>query len=177
MKKTLIAVVLTIVLCLCAFGATFAWLMDSTETVTNTFTVGDINITLAEGEDLDLKMIPGKTITKDPVVTVKANSEKCYLFVKIVKSVNFTNFMEYEMADGWIALAGEEGVYYREVEMTDADKPFAIIKDNKVTVKDDVTKSMLEEAKNAAPTLAFTAYAVQHEGMADAAAAWTAANP
>lgn len=169
---------LSAALIVCATVAgTLAWLTDKTEPVVNTFTVGDINITLTESENLDLKMVPGKDISKDPKVTVKAGSEACWLFVKVEKSGNFDSFMTFEMADGWNALSGHAGVYYRNVDATNADTGFDVLKDNKVMVLDTVTKTMLEGAKTNAPTLTFTAYAVQKDGINDAATAWGKVTP
>lgn len=158
-------------------AGTLAWLTDTTDPVVNTFTVGDINITLTERQNLDLKMVPGRTITKDPKVTVKAGSEACWLFVKVEKSVKFDDFMTFEMADGWIALSGHAGVYYRNVDATNADTGFDVLKNNNVMVRDTVTKTMLEDAKTNAPTLTFTAYAVQKDGIDDADTAWRKVNP
>ena len=177
MKKALF-IMLSAALIVCATVAgTLAWLTDKTEPVVNTFTVGDINITLTESENLDLKMVPGQSIKKDPKVTVKAGSEACWLFVKVDKSVNFDGFMTFEMADGWIALSGHAGVYYRNVDATNADTGFDVLKDNKVMVLEAVTKTMLEGAKTNAPTLTFTAYAVQKDGINDAATAWGKVTP
>ena len=52
-----------------------------------------------------------------------------------------------------------------------ADTDFAVLKDNKVTVSDTLTK---EDIKNITtnPTLTFTAYAVQKDGIDTAADAW-----
>ena len=80
LKPMLIAMAVVLLLG-CVTGGTLACLTSTTGAVTNTFTVGDINITLDETTS-DYKMIPGYTIAKDPKVTVAANSEKCYLFVK-----------------------------------------------------------------------------------------------
>lgn len=176
---------LSAALIVCATVAgTLAWLTDTTDHVVNTFTVGDINITLTESEKLDLKMVPGQPIEKDPKVTVKAGSEACWLFVKVEKSGNFDDFMTFEMADGWIALSGYAGVYYRNVDATNADTGFDVLKDKKVMVLETVTKTKLEGVKNAdgtpnenAPTLTFTAYAVQKDGIADAATAWGKVTP
>lgn len=185
MKKALF-IMLSAALIVCATVAgTLAWLTDTTDPVENTFTVGDINITLTESENLDLKMVPGQPIRKDPKVTVRAGSEACWLFVKVEKSADFDSFMTFEMADGWIALSGYAGVYYRNVDATNADTGFDVLKDNKVTVRDTVTKTMLEGVKNAedgtpnenAPTLTFTAYAVQKDGINDATTAWGKVNP
>ena len=184
MKKALF-IMLSAALIVCATVAgTLAWLTDKTEPVVNTFTVGDINITLTESDNLDLKMVPGQTISKDPKVTVKDGSEACWLFVKVEKSVNFDSFMTFEMADGWDALSGYAGVYYRNVDATNADTGFDVLKDNKVTVLETVTKTMLAGVKNAdgtpnenAPTLTFTAYAVQKDGINDATTAWGKVTP
>jgi len=110
MKKTLVLALAVLMVVGLVIGGSLAWLTDKTQTVENTFTVGNIDITLEENDNSqdkdqnkdtnDYKMIPGWTITKDPVATVKANSETCYLFVKLDKSTNFDDFMEYEIAAG-----------------------------------------------------------------------------
>lgn len=192
-KTKLLAVVLAMVLVFgCAAGGTLAWLMAKTDPVTNTFTVGDINIDLKEHELLadgtlgtglvtenrNYKMVPGNKLPKDPFVTVKANSEACWLFIQVTKSANFDTYMEFTMADGWDELAGEAGVYYREVGATTADTPFNVLAGTEgfangyVQVLNGVTKADLEAAKTAAPTLTFTAYAVQKANVATAADAW-----
>ena len=171
-KKTFVLLLALVLIAGAAVGGTLAWLTDTTEAVQNTFTTSDIDITLTESKNLDLKMIPGWTIAKDPKVTVKANSEKCYLFVKIEKSSNFDNFMTYEMAVNsdetaiWTELTGVNGVngvYYRVVDASDEDQVFAVLKDDKVTVSGEVTKAMMNELTTATyPTLTFTAYASQY---------------
>ncbi len=176
-KKVLIAVSALALVLVIAIGGTVAWLTAKTTEVKNTFTYGDINIALAETTGNDYKMIPGSTIKKDPTVTVEADSEACWLFVKAVKSNNFDNFMTYTMADGWIALEGVDNVYYRSVDVAEANTDFAVIANNTVKVKDNVTKEALNAlTENTYPTLTFTAYAVQKENMNDASAAWNAAN-
>ena len=178
MKKKSLALVLALaMIVVCVVGGTLAWLIDKTDPVTNTFTYGDIDITLAETTGTSYKMIPGYTIDKNPKVTVLADSEKCYLFVKVVKSTNFDNFMTCTIADGWTALTGVNGVYYREVETSTANQEFAVLKDNQVTVSGDVTKAMLNGlTENTYPTLTFTAYACQYNSTNgtpfDAADAW-----
>lgn len=100
--KKILAMALAVVLLIgVGVGGTLAWLTAQSETVTNTFTVGDINITLQEHPfkansttELDTEATPVKEITtykvvpggkqpKDPFVTVKANSENCYVYVNI----------------------------------------------------------------------------------------------
>lgn len=172
MKKKVLSIVAVVLVLCCAIGGTLAWLTAQTNPVVNTFTVGDINIELTE-TTTNYKMVPGNTIEKDPKVTVKANSEACWLFVKVEKSSNFDSFMTYAMADGWTALPGVAGVYYREVAATTAATDFSVLKDNSVLVKDSVTKADLNAlTRDTFPTLTFTAYAVQKDNVADAATAW-----
>ena len=180
MKKALFIMLSAALIVCTTVAGTLAWLTDTTAPVVNTFT-------LTESKNLDLKMVPGRTITKDPKVTVKEGSEACWLFVKVVKSGNFDDFMTFEMADGWTLhkTEGNTEVYYREVAATTADTDISVLKDNKVTVRDTVTKTMLEGVKNAedgtpnedAPTLTFTAYAVQKDGINDATTAWGKVTP
>lgn len=172
MKKKTLALVLALTLLVAGVvGGTLAWLTDQTAEVKNTFTVGDINIGLTE-TTADYKMVPGNTIAKDPTVTVKANSEACWLFVKVTGSTNLKAFITYDIAEGWIALPGVDGVYYREVSVSTADQTFSVLAGNAVTVKSNVTKTMLETAKTDAPTLTFKAYAIQKDHFATADAAW-----
>ena len=167
------------------FG-TLAYL-TGTDTVNNTFTVGNVKITLdeakvttdgtpVEGADRvkanEYHLLPGHTYTKDPTVTVKANSEACWLFVQVTKSENLDTFITYAIAEGWTALPGVDGVYYREVPASAADQTFSVLAGDAVTVKSDVTKTMLETAKTDAPTLTFKAYAIQKDHFATADAAW-----
>jgi hypothetical protein len=181
--KSKITIIIISILSICSFiiGTSVAWLSSKTDTVINTFTYGDINIKIEESDTGDNDnneftneyiMLPGNTITKDPKITVLKNSEDSYLFIEINKSQNFDNFMTYELVSDWTLLPNTNNVYYKEVSKKDADQEFYIIKDNKVTVKETVTKTMLNELdKNGQtnyPTLSFTAYAVQRDGGIDA---------
>lgn len=200
-KATIAVTALALVLCF-AIGGTLAWLVDESDKVVNTFTYGDINIGLSETTGDEYKMIPGNDITKDPKVTVDANSEACWLFVKVEKSDNYDSYLtDYAIADGWTELASEAGtnykVYYREVDAATAKAgtSYQVLagkdgySDGYVTVNSTVTKEMMnaidgiadsEEAKNTElatrPSLAFTAYAVQKDGFATAALAWAEIN-
>lgn len=178
MKKKSLALLLAIAIVVVGVVAgTVAWLTDRTAAVKNTFTTSDITIELTETTGESYKMIPGCTIKKDPKVTVKADSEACYLFVKLEKSTNFDTFMTYEMADGWTALPEAPGVYYRKVAAATADTTFEVLKDNQVTVKGTVTKEQMNAlTADTYPTLTVTAYASQlyknNTEKFTAAAAW-----
>lgn len=166
MKKKGLVLILSLVLVL-SFAAvgTFAWLTATSDVVTNTFTTSNISITLEESENLDLKMIPGYTIEKDPEVTVKAGSEACYLFVKLEKSENYDTYLTHELADGWKKLEGTDAdnVYYREVDAAEEDQAFSVLKNDQVTVNGEVTMEDMEAAKTDQPTLTITAYASQYQ--------------
>lgn len=175
-----VAILLALVLAIgCAVGGTLAWLISQTEPVVNTFTYGDINIGLTETTGSNYKITPGVDIKKDPKVTVTAGSEDCWLFVK-VKEENWPTFVDadktkkvsYHIADGWAALDSQPGVYYRQVDADDKAQEFPVLKDNTVTVRDTLTKDEVDQLKGKKPTLTFTAYAVQKDGIDTAAAAW-----
>lgn len=114
LKKALLAVCCAALLVCVSIGATVAYLTSRTETVVNTFTVGKVEIDLDEAkvnEDGDpikadgttvtnpadaarvkannYKLLPGHVYTKDPTVTVKANSEESYVRMKV--TVTFGN--------------------------------------------------------------------------------------
>lgn len=178
--KTLVALLSLVLLLGCSLGGTLAWLSDSTDPVINTFTVGDVNIKLDETTGTEYKIVPGVDIDKDPFVTVVDGSEACWLFVKIEESANWPAELTYSVVtgtEGWAALEGETGVYYREVdaETAKAGHEYPVLEGDKVTVSENLTKDELQKL-TPNPTLTFTAYAVQQEGVADAAAAWKIAN-
>ena len=143
----------------------------------NTFTYGKINIALTETTGAEYKIIPGVNISKDPKVTVNGGSEACWLFVKVAEEGTFVaNKVTYSIADGWTQGDGTDipaNVYYREVNAVTADTDFYVLKDNMVTVSENLTK---EEVKSVTaenqPKLIFTAYAVQKDGINTAADAW-----
>lgn len=189
--RSLAVILAMILICGGVVGGTVAWLIANPDPVVNTFTYGDINIRLEETDtNLDgdndpntneYEMMPGQEIAKDPTVTVEVGSENSWLFVKLEKSENFDQFMHYTIAEGWAQLYDAEGnqvegVYYRyqagiDEEAEDAEEAVIhVLKDDKVTVKDEVTKEMLNaldpEGEEATyPTLTVTAYAVQYVGF------------
>ena len=189
MKKKGLAMVLALVLlAVCAVSGTLAWLTAKSDTVVNTFTTSDIKVELKETTGTEYKMIPGYTIGKDPKATVLAGSEECYLFVKLDKSTNFDDYLEYTIADGWTQLTGVDGVYYRIVKSGDMSsdngvtKSYPVLKDNKVTVSGDITKEMMNAFTAAnLPKLTITAYASQLYKSAGveftAAEAWANVTP
>lgn len=173
-SRAFIALLALVLVIGCVAGGTVAWLVATSDTVTNTFTYGNIDIALTETTGKDYKIIPGKDIPKDPKVTVKGGSEACWLFVKVEESGTFVaDKVTYAIDKDWTALEGEKGVYYRKVAAVTADTDFSVLEGNKITVKDTLTKGDIKDIAATNPTLTFTAYAVQQENIADAATAWS----
>ena len=169
----------------CTAGGTVAWLVSKPKPIVNVFTVGNINAELTETaktETTEFKIVPGVDIAKNPVATVKAKSEDCYLFVQLTEE-NWPDFTEadkttrkvkYEIAKDWIELESEHGVYYRVVTKKDTDQHFDVLQDNQVTVSNTLTKENAD-AIAGTPKLTVAVYAVQKEGMGSANKAWETA--
>lgn len=177
--RILLVAVASLLLVTMAVGGTIAWLQDSTEEVKNTFTVSNIDIEIDEhkynGTDTlgtevvkaneNYKMVPGDTLPKDPYVTVKSGSEKCYVFVQIMESANLDSFISYEVAGTWTKVEENVYMYSTVVDAMSADQVLPILKDNQVKVLGGVTDEMMHDEDYTNPTLAFKAYAVQSENL------------
>jgi len=122
--------------CGSVFG-TLAYL-TSTDTVTNTFTVGKVQITLdeapvdANGETTDgdrvkknnYHLLPGHEYDKDPIVHFQPNSEASWLFVEVKNDISviestetgYKSIVTQITENGWTALDGVAGVYYKSVD-------------------------------------------------------------
>lgn len=189
MNKKVVALVLACVLIFSTIVAgTLAYLLDTTKSVVNTFTFGmvDINLTETGAQDEDgvlknsFKLVPGQTYKKDPTITVVDGSEASYVFVKVEEGNNVRDYVDFTIAEGWTALDGVNNVYYREY--TSGAATYTVLKggdgdlaNGKVTCKTSVTPEQVESAKVAAPTLSFTAYAIQKDAtFTTAKAAWDA---
>lgn len=172
--------------------ATMAFLTD-TDSVKNTFTVGNVAITLDEAKvDLygkvdgtdrvtknNYKLIPGKTYTKDPTVTVATGSENCYLFVKVENNIANALISENTATEdtiatqmeenGWLLLNEGSNIYY-QADAKEAGETAVVF--NNFTVSSDVIDLSTYDGK----TIIVTAYAVQADGFNSATEAWEAAN-
>lgn len=104
MKKTLTVIIALVLVVVMSVAGTVAYLTSS-DTVTNTFSVGNVQIKLDEAKaNLDgtpvanadrvkannYKLLPGHTYNKDPMVTVLKGSESSY----IKMTVTFTKAAE-----------------------------------------------------------------------------------
>lgn len=163
MKKTrkilLMAACAVLLVCI-SVGATVAYL-TATDSVTNTFTVGKVEITLDEAKVTEYgvaveaadrvktnnyKLIPGHEYKKDPTVHFAAGSEASYLFVKVENDIESietaypyadgTGTIEDQIkANGWtelITVEGVTGVYYKEVNATDVAVDYPVFAGFKV---------------------------------------------
>ena len=185
MKKFIVGILATLMLCGCMVGVSIAWLTAETTPIQNTFTSGNITLALDRGDatvdTLDLKMVPGKTISCPAFVRVGKDSESCYVFVAVLKSDEFDNYMTYEMFEGWSEVLDYtdpenptpiSGLYYRIVEADatrETDHNFNILANNQLKVRTDVTADALANVSsdNDKLQLNFIALAIQYEYISD----------
>lgn len=179
MKKKLTTVLAIVLVVALSVAGTYAYLTSKTATITNTFTVGNVKIDLTETTGTEYQLIPGKVHKKDPVVTVKGGSEKCYLFVKFEENGNAADYLTYTSllaAPDWTQGDGTKipsNVWYRVVNKSADKTTFNLLANNTVTIKNNVTNENMEAASKA--QLVYTAYACQYEGFENnAAGAWDA---
>lgn len=192
-KRTMIFVTAMVLLFAMVTGSTLAYMTSKTATVQNTFTYGNVLITLDEAPvDSDGKattgarvtantyrLFPGKTYDKDPTVHVDADSEDCYLFVKVVNPISSIEAtgdttIAAQMQDlGWTLVSGKTNVYAYDGK-TQGTTTATASKGENIKVFETVT--IADNAKFAGTygQVTIEAFAVQAEGFASAAAAWTA---
>ena len=195
--KALALALCAVLLVVSTVFVTMAYLTSKTDVGTNTFTVGKVTITLDEA-DVDLmgvkdgdarvkaneyKLIPGHTYIKDPTIHVADDSEACWLFVKVengLEDIIDAKTIEDQMNDnGWSSVAGETNIYAYEKIATATTGDYKVFDDfklkgdanvsNYATVKDD------DGNITGGKTIEVTAYAIQADGFATAAAAWAEA--
>lgn len=187
-----------------AVGATLAYLSDNTGTITNTFTLGnDIEIKLDETDITNptgprtetgneyLDMQSGVPKTKDPMTTVIANSNDCYVFMKVEGAQKFIDhdvdgdgagdFEILGWSNQWKKVlntnatntdldASKDGyyVYNGIVEESTADTPLPKLF-TEIMMSDDV-KEFKEVAQGESlnpDDIKITSYAIQVAGFAD----------
>ena len=180
-SKALLLTLCAVLLVTASVLGTMAYL-TSTDQVVNTFTVGNVAITLDEADvdnstpgenDRDkanaYKLMPGHTYTKDPIVHVDSKSEDCYLFVKVVNEITAiegdTKVAAQMTAKGWGAVDGVPDVYV----YTQNSAPAVVTGGSNVTVFENFTISgTVDNATLAAynnKTITVTAYAIQADGF------------
>jgi len=184
-KKKFVSAILAIsIVAALAVGGTLAFLTDKDDPITNTFTMGNVNINLIEpaGDALatpnEFKVSPGTTVTKDPTVRVDPGSEASYLFVKVEEGAALSTYVDYHVDTNVWTLLGPDypGVYYKTQSAIAADGTAAsynvLTGDNggSVTIKDVAGMKTGDVV-----TLTFTAYAIQQAKFENnPIGAWTA---
>ena len=191
-KNVLLLTVCAVALVAASIAGTIAYFTWKGE-VTNTFTVGKINMELEEIVDpitsdpyvkpndlngYEYKLVPGHTYPKHAHLAIDKDSESAWLFFKMENGIadiesneeGYKNIATQITENGWTALDGVEGVYYClfDAEKAEEKNDFVII--DSFTVDPDLEDlSAYEEA-----TIKITAYAIQEDGFDTPAAAWAA---
>ena len=186
--KALMLVLCAVLLVTASVLGTMAYL-TSTDKVVNTFTVGKVAITLDEAQVKEdgtpvadaarvkqnaYHLLPGHTYTKDPTVHVQANSEDSFIFVKVENGIaNYEDrptIAEQIAARGWTPLTGVENVYYKTYTKSAESTDLPVFGNFTIANHADAADSW--NNFSAETKVAVTAYAVQQDGFASAAAAW-----
>lgn len=131
LKKAALLLCSAVLLVCISIGATVAYL-TSHDTVTNTFTVGKVAITMDEAKanadgTLDTtvtdrvkgnsyKLMPGHTYTKDPIIHAATGSEDCWLFVKVENGIAdiedpYDTIAKQMTELGWSEVTSGSGIY------------------------------------------------------------------
>ena len=198
-----------LLICVCALAlvaasifGTMAYLTD-TQSVTNTFTVGKVDISLDEAkvteygvkdgdtrvQENEYKLIPGREYVKDPIVHVNSESESCWLFVKVENGIKdietdttADTIASQISANGWNPLENVTNVYYKEyTKGGNTEFPVFskfVIAGEKVVhtpdADDTIKTGEIDIEGYKDAKVIVTAYAMQKDGFDTAAAAWTA---
>ena len=192
MYKGMLLVLCAILLVVASVMGTLAYLQDDTQTITNTFTVGKVAITLqeytlnADGSAnttttttsgiTNIKLIPGRTVHKNPFITVEQGSEKCYLFVKVINNIS-ANYGVINWAEGaWTVIDEARGIYAYTGNLAENGVLDASAEEKTVDVFTSFTCKSNVAAYDGETNLSIsiTAYAVQAYGFASAELAWAA---
>ena len=192
LRKKLLIVIACHVVILSTLVGSLAWLTSKSESTIIQFQPSKVltnvqnPVTLEKGESGSLIMVAGQKMEQKLAVMAEVNID-CYLFMQVEKSDNFDAFLTYAIAEGWTALEGENGVYYREVKASKEDQAFPVLKDNVITVLQSVTTDMMnglkaddpatEENECNYPKLTVTSFACQKQGFASAKDAWKQLTP
>lgn len=200
LKKAALLLCSAVLLVCISIGATVAYL-TSTATVTNTFTVGNVAITMDEtkvdenGTPIQganrvqantYKLMPGHTYTKDPTIHVSNTSEEAYLGVKVVfensaeadekLSLNMLSIFSGFIAENWTIqekTQEDNDVYYLLTRKNTVTKNDNIKLFDYVVIPDEMTNEQIAYLNNI--RMEITAYAVQKDGFSSAADALKAA--
>lgn len=164
-------------------AGTLAYLTAQTTEKINTFTVGDISIELTEPDWTagtgSEKILPGDEVPKDPTVTVKANSEACYVYVAIDNGLKLDDgtlagTLDIDSANWNVVKTSGDTTVYRYKEVVDTGAADTVLPDvfTTVTVSPSVTSENIGQLDGDKITAQAYAHQSQNveQGVADAAA-------
>ena len=187
-KKTIIAAIVLLLVLL--VGGAIAYFTDS-ETKTNTFTIGNIDISLTETAYDALtqaqreNLMPGQEVAKDPVIKNESAANKAYVFAKVEApcSTDATSkeAFDIEINDGWYLMTDGTCAsgkvtriyaYGSDSAMTElaagASAP-VLFKDSKVTVNENIDGSEtglgFKDGEEKNLNVVVTAYGIQVDGL------------
>ena len=193
-RKTLLLVLSLVLVAVVSVAGTLAYLKSEVKTITNTFTVGKVDIKLEElklneddptkvttaytTENQEYKVYPGQVLKsgedldKDGIVTILKDSEPCYVFVK-VETVGplsvVINTTKWALVEEGVYVYGNGEAPSHSTVVTETDGVALERIITSVTVAETVEKPAdLEDAK-----IVLTAYAIQSDGLT-VAEAWAA---
>lgn len=206
--KTLILSLCLVLVVLTAAAGTIAYLTDTDEVV-NSFTVGNIDMKVEESpvdengqkveEGLPTKgnsyhLLPGKTYSKDPYVTIAKGSDPCYVRMKVtinkvaeLKAIFGDNFLPENYVGEWnrgiwpcagIVDNGDNTATYEfryceivDASLAEADMVLPALFQS-ITVPGEVTSEQLKTLSEL--NIKVVGHAIQADTFADADAAWFA---
>ena len=133
----------------------------------------DLVISLSEpaGENCgySYNVVPGKTDTKDPVITL-SNASEAYVFVEVTDTVNKNgSIVQYSMADGWEDITSsvtskkhdEVTAVYAKKIAAGTNRQLQILDSNKVSYDIGLTNEDLMKITDGSNTLVFKAKAIE----------------
>ena len=200
-SKALLLSLCAVMLVAASIFGTLAYLTD-TDTVANTFTVGQVGITLDEADVKpdgtyvtdkndrvnanEYHLMPGHEYIKDPTVHVDGDSEDSWIFVKVENGLSafeaksaegvYQNIADQINANGWalLELEGVDGVYYKEYAKDQEVKDLEVFAKFKIADNANTVEgwSSIPDSND----IVVTAYAVQKDGFTTAEAAWAVAS-
>ena len=194
-KRTMIFITAMVLLFAIVTGSTIAYMTSKSATVTNTFTYGNIKITLDEapvdangkkttgtrGTANEYKLIAGSTYDKDPTVHIAANSESCYIFVNVQNNLKAQNLggatIDSQMTNlGWKKATSTGAgtnctVWYKATAFATSNDVQDVVLFNTI----DIATSVQGSETTSSSSVVIEAYAVQSANLDTAVKAYNAA--
>ncbi|MFL2096503.1 SipW-dependent-type signal peptide-containing protein [Marinilactibacillus psychrotolerans] len=167
-KKRIVSLSLIVALIAIIAGGTYAYFTDDDD-VTNEFTVGNINIELKEPNFNDKHLIPGKTVKKDPTVTVKEKSEDSYVFMYVDNKISHL-LVELDINEDWGPVEGTDNLYVNTqfdnniVKKAGTDRRLVPLF-NEIIVLDDLDNEQFKDFNEDTDVINIMAFAHQAEGV------------